>query len=105
MNIESGKEKKRQKEDVLVGLAGTVIIQNKPCEAVFNKYVINILCCLVFFSRVHVNIMPRRKDRSSDPRGATAAVHKSGKFGVHHFTTRKLIYKWKTFKTVVNNDQ
>ena len=47
--------------------------------------------------------MPRRKDISNDLR---EAAHLSGKgykaisklFGVHHFTAKKIIHMWKTFK-------
>ncbi|MEE6522209.1 hypothetical protein FKM82_020645 [Ascaphus truei] len=54
--------------------------------------------------------MPRRKDISNDLREAIVAAHQSGKgykaiskqFKVHHSTGRKIIQKWKTFKTVAN---
>jgi len=54
--------------------------------------------------------MPRRKDISNDLREAIVAAHQSGKgfkaisklFKVHHSTERKIIHKWKTFKTAVN---
>ncbi|XP_053577468.1 uncharacterized protein LOC128666737 isoform X3 [Bombina bombina] len=56
------------------------------------------------------NTMPRRKDICNDLREAIVAAHQSGKgykaiskqFKVHHSTVRKIIYKWKTFKTVAN---
>ena len=57
-----------------------------------------------------VNTMPRRNDISDDLREAIVAAHQSGKgykvisqlFGVHHSTERKIIHKWKTFKTVTS---
>ncbi|KAM3912509.1 uncharacterized protein RB166_019314 isoform 2-T2 [Leptodactylus fuscus] len=60
--------------------------------------------------QVCVTKMPRRKEISNDLREAIVAAHQSGKgykaiskqFEVHHSTVRKIIHKWKTFKTVGN---
>jgi len=60
--------------------------------------------------QVCFNTMPRRKDISNDLGEAIVAAHRSGKgykiisklFGVHLSTERKIIYKWKTFRTAVN---
>ena len=65
---------------------------------------------LVWSIQVCVNTMPRRKDISNNLREETVAAHQSGKgyktisklFGVHHSAERKIIHKWKIFKTAVN---
>jgi len=57
--------------------------------------------------------MPRRKDISSDLIEATVAAHLTEKgheaisklFGVHRSTERKIIHKWKTFKTADKSSQ
>ncbi|MEE6521276.1 hypothetical protein FKM82_019399 [Ascaphus truei] len=54
--------------------------------------------------------MPRRKNISNDLREAIVAAHQSEKgykaiskqFKVYHSTVRKIIQKWKTFKTIDN---
>jgi len=54
--------------------------------------------------------MSRRKDISNDLGEAIVVALQSGRdykvvsdlFGVHHSTERKIIHKWKEFKTAVN---
>uniref|UniRef100_A0A3Q3A0Z3 Sleeping Beauty transposase HTH domain-containing protein n=1 Tax=Kryptolebias marmoratus TaxID=37003 RepID=A0A3Q3A0Z3_KRYMA len=54
--------------------------------------------------------MPCRKYISNDLREADVAAHQSGEgfktiskqFGVHYFTLRKILHKWKTLKTAAS---
>ena len=56
---------------------------------------------------MRVNTMPRKKHVSNDLREAIVTTHESGK-GYRSFsiilscTVRRIIHKWRTFKTVVN---
>ena len=57
-----------------------------------------------------VNTMPRNKHIRNDCGEAVVAAYRCGKdykaiskqFNVHHSTMRKIIHKWKTFKTVAS---
>jgi len=66
-----------------------------------------VYCCSAAFRCV---LTQWRKDISNDLREAIVAAHQSGKGykaisklpGVRHSTEKKIIHKWKTFRTAVN---
>ena len=79
------------------------------CEHLYKSR--SLVRLLVRSIQVCVNTTPRRKDISNDLREATVAAHQSGKgykaisklFGVHHSTERKIIHRWKTFKSYISD--